>query len=255
MLLDDIGDLPASCRSSCCACCRRNRCVRTGATRRAGQRPVFSAANHDPHQLAASGQLREDLFYRLNVVQIEMPPLSRRREDIPLLVAHFLAQLASETGTRKIYAPEALELLATADWPGNVRQLQNVVRQTFSVAQTPIIPVELVQQSLGGGPAGCPPSTRRATNSRAATCRRSCRSRAETSARRRASPSATAPTSTSCWAGTRWCRRTSSSADQQPRTRAISTVTATASRTVGIQASRKGSSQRQSSRLPPCAEE
>ena len=70
-----------------------------------------------------SGSFREDLYYRLNVVHIEMPPLARRREDIPLLVAHFLEQIAQETGQRKIYAPEAVELLATADWPGNVRQL------------------------------------------------------------------------------------------------------------------------------------
>ena len=57
---------------------------------------------------------------------------------------------------RKIYAPEAVELLATADWPGNIRQLQNVVRQNVALSQTPIIPVELVQQSLGGGPGRLP---------------------------------------------------------------------------------------------------
>jgi two-component system, NtrC family, response regulator GlrR len=84
------------------------------------------------------------------VVHIEMPPLNRRREDIPLLVAHFLASIAQESGSRKIYAPEAVELLATSDWPGNVRQLQNVVRQNVALSQAPIIPVELVQQSLGG---------------------------------------------------------------------------------------------------------
>jgi two-component system response regulator GlrR len=90
------------------------------------------------------------------VVQIEMPPLSRRREDIPLLIAHFLAQIAAETGQRSIYPPEALELLATADWPGNVRQLANLIRQTVAVSQTPVVPVELVQQSLGGAPGRLP---------------------------------------------------------------------------------------------------
>jgi two-component system response regulator GlrR len=70
-----------------------------------------------------------------------MPALNRRREDIPLLVAHFLAQIAKESGVRKIYAPEAVELLATADWPGNIRQLQNVVRQNVALSQTPIIPI------------------------------------------------------------------------------------------------------------------
>jgi two-component system response regulator GlrR len=157
VLLDDIGELPTSLQV------KLLRVLQEEAVRPEGSSDsvqinvrVFAAANVDPQQLVASGKLREDLFYRLNVVQIEMPPLARRREDIPLLVAHFLTQLATETGTRKIYAPEALELLATAEWPGNVRQLQNVVRQTFAVAQTPIIPVELVQQSLGGAPGRLP---------------------------------------------------------------------------------------------------
>ena len=98
---------------------------------------VISATHRDLHQLMVGGQFREDLYYRLNVVHIEMPPLGRRREDIPLLVAHFLAQIARESGQRKIYAPEAVELLATAEWPGNVRQLQNVVRQNVALSQTP----------------------------------------------------------------------------------------------------------------------
>ena len=111
---------------------------------------LISATNTDLQLLLANGQFRDDLYYRLNVVHIELPPLSRRREDIPVLVAHFLAEIARETGQRKIYAPEAVELLATSDWPGNVRQLANVVRQNCAMAQTPIIPVELVQQSIGG---------------------------------------------------------------------------------------------------------
>jgi two-component system response regulator GlrR len=111
---------------------------------------VISTTTSDLQADTVAGKFREDLYYRLNVVQIEMPPLARRREDIPLLIAHFLAQNAAETGQRSIFPPEALELLATADWPGNVRQLQNLVQQTAALAQTPIIPVELVQQSLGG---------------------------------------------------------------------------------------------------------
>jgi two-component system response regulator GlrR len=117
---------------------------------------VLSTTCRDLAQFTTGGTFREDLFYRLNVVQIEVPSLAKRREDIPVLIAHFLAQVAAESGDRKIYPPEALELLATAEWPGNVRQLQNVVRQTAAVSQTPIIPVELVQQSLGGAPGRLP---------------------------------------------------------------------------------------------------
>jgi two-component system, NtrC family, response regulator GlrR len=117
---------------------------------------IISATNRDLQSLLASGQFREDLYYRLNVVHIELPALSRRREDIPVLVAHFLAEIAKETGQRKIYAPEAIELLATSEWPGNVRQLANVVRQNCALAQTPIIPVGLLHQSLGGTQAKLP---------------------------------------------------------------------------------------------------
>ena len=117
---------------------------------------IISATHRDLYQLMVGGQFREDLYYRLNVVHIEMPSLARRREDIPLLVAHFLELVAKETGQRKIYAPEAVELLATADWPGNVRQLSNVVRQNVALSHGAIITAELVQQSLGGSPTRLP---------------------------------------------------------------------------------------------------
>ena len=157
LMLDEIGDMPMRLQV------RLLRVLQENAIRPMGGGDaipvnvrVISATHRDLQQLLAGGQFREDLYYRLNVVHIDIPPLSRRREDIPLLVAHFLAQIARESGVRKIYAPEAVELLATADWPGNIRQLQNVVRQNVALSQTPIIPVELVQQSLGGSPGRLP---------------------------------------------------------------------------------------------------
>ncbi|MGC1458719.1 MAG: sigma 54-interacting transcriptional regulator [Steroidobacteraceae bacterium] len=152
LLLDEIGDMPMRLQVKLLRVLQENVIRPVG-----GAAPVpvnvrvISATRRDLQQLMQQGQFREDLYYRLNVVHIEMPSLLRRREDIPLLVAHFLAHMAGENGARKIYAPEAVELLATADWPGNIRQLQNVVRQNVALSQTPIIPVELVQQSLGGG--------------------------------------------------------------------------------------------------------
>ena len=157
LMLDEIGDMPMRLQV------KLLRVLQENAVRPAGSNDpvpvnvrVISATHRDLQQLMNGQQFREDLYYRLNVVHIEMPPLSRRREDIPLLVAHFLAQIARESGVRKIYAPEAVELLATADWPGNIRQLQNVVRQNVALSQTPIIPVEMVQQSLGGSPGRLP---------------------------------------------------------------------------------------------------
>jgi two-component system response regulator GlrR len=156
-LLDEIGELPPRLQQ------KLLRALQEDAVRPAGSDTphpihtrVISTASRDLQDSTATGHFREELYYRLNVVQIEMPPLARRREDIPLLIAHFLAQIATETGQRSIFPPEALELLATADWPGNVRQLQNLVRQAVALSQTPIVPVELVQQSLGGAPGRLP---------------------------------------------------------------------------------------------------
>jgi two-component system response regulator GlrR len=157
LLLDEVGALPMRAQLRLLQLLQdKTDAAGAGAEHAPPNVRIISTTNRDLHALLAGGQFREDLYYRLNVVHIELPPLSRRREDIPLLVAHFLAELAKETGQRKIYAPEAVELLATSDWPGNVRQLANVVRQNCALAQTPIIPVELVQQSIGGTQAKLP---------------------------------------------------------------------------------------------------
>jgi len=151
LLLDEINDMPMRIQVKLLRVLQENMIRPIGSTQTiAINVRVLSSTSKDLQPMLAGGQFREDLYYRLNVVHIEIPALNRRREDIPLLVAHFLAAIARESGTRKIYAPEAVELLATCDWPGNVRQLQNVVHQNVALSQAPIIPVELVQQSLGG---------------------------------------------------------------------------------------------------------
>ncbi|HUX72891.1 MAG TPA: sigma 54-interacting transcriptional regulator [Steroidobacteraceae bacterium] len=157
LLLDDVGDMPMPLQIKVLRVLQDNQLIPLGGGEAvATNLRVISATREDLHQAMLSGRFREDLYYRLNVVHIEVPPLARRREDIPLLVAHFLEQLAKESGQRRIYAPEALELLATAEWPGNVRQLANVVRQNVALSHGAIITAEAVQQSLGGGSARLP---------------------------------------------------------------------------------------------------
>jgi DNA-binding NtrC family response regulator len=92
---------------------------------------VVAATNRDPAQAVASGSLREDLMYRLNVFPIELPPLSRRREDLPLLVAHFLREISAREGGAKHASPQALKRLADYGWPGNVRELRNVLQRAY----------------------------------------------------------------------------------------------------------------------------
>ena len=92
------------------------------------------------------------MFYRINVVSLEIPSLANRREDISLLANHFL-QIFSHKYKKKLhsFAPNALEILITAPWPGNVRQLQNIVEQTVVLATTQVIPLNLVQKALQEG--------------------------------------------------------------------------------------------------------
>ena len=158
LLLDEVGDMPMRLQVKLLRVLQENHIRLAGGAEESVPINVrlISATHRDLHQLMVSGQFREDLYYRLNVVHIEMPSLGRRREDVPLLVAHFLEQIAKESGQRKIYAPEAVELLATAEWPGNIRQLYNVVRQNVALSHGAIITAELVQQSLGGSPTRLP---------------------------------------------------------------------------------------------------
>ncbi len=151
LMLDEIGDMPMRLQVKLLRVLQENQVRPVGSTdaKHIDVR-VISATHRDLQELMTQGRFREDLYYRLNVVNIRLPTLDQRREDIPLLVAHFLQQIAAEgEQERKVYAPEAVEMLVTAEWPGNVRQLYNVVRQNVALSRSPVISGELVQQSLG----------------------------------------------------------------------------------------------------------
>jgi two-component system response regulator GlrR len=151
LLLDEIGDMPMRLQVKLLRVLQEHQVRPVGSTDAIDvDVRVISATHRDLQELMGEGKFREDLYYRLNVVNIKIPTLDQRREDIPLLVAHFLQQIAREAGQeRKVYAPEAVEMLVTAEWPGNIRQLYNVVRQNVALSRSPVISAELVQQSLG----------------------------------------------------------------------------------------------------------
>jgi len=115
-------------------------------------RIISSTARNLP-DLITRGRFREDLYYRLSVSRIDLPPLSQRRDDVPLLAAHFMDELARQTGKRNVLAPEAVELLMIGEWPGNVRQLATLLQHAASLATGPVISAELVQRALGTGTA------------------------------------------------------------------------------------------------------
>jgi two-component system response regulator GlrR len=114
---------------------------------------LVSASNRDLEEEMKAGRFRADLYYRLNVMTLEVPPLCKRREDIPLLATHFLVRL-SEENEKKIsgFSSEAMELLLGAPWPGNVRQLQNVVEHAVVLSTTPVISAGLIQTGLRDKP-------------------------------------------------------------------------------------------------------
>jgi two-component system, NtrC family, response regulator GlrR len=150
LFLDEIGDMPAALQVKLLRVLQERQVRPVGAS---AQIPVdvriISATHRDLDAALADGQFREDLYYRLNVVTLTLPALVDRREDIALLAQHFLQQLASKYGKSvNGFAPEALKALAAAPWPGNIRQLHNVVEQVTALTTTPLVPLALVQRAL-----------------------------------------------------------------------------------------------------------
>lgn len=150
LFLDEIGDMPMSLQSKLLRVLQENRVRPIGGSEDVEvDVRVISATHKDLDKAMEEGVFRQDLYYRLNVVAIDLPSLSKRREDVPLLAQHFLKTIAGKT-QKKItaFSSEAMELLVAAPWPGNVRQLLNVVEQVSVLTTTPIIPASLVQRAL-----------------------------------------------------------------------------------------------------------
>ncbi len=150
IFLDEIGDMPLPLQVKLLRALQDRTVRPVGATQNIDiDVRIISATHRDLTAEMKAGNFREDLYYRLNVVGFDIPSLAQRREDIPLLAGHFL-NLITGKYQKNIngFAPEAMEMLVTAPWPGNVRQLQNIVEQTAVLCTTPIIPASLVQKAL-----------------------------------------------------------------------------------------------------------
>ena len=160
LFLDEVADMPASSQARILRVLTEQAFVRVGGHRqiRVDVRVVSSTSRPLEREIAER-RFREDLFYRLNVVPVAIPPLADRREDIPPLIDHFFARFASEQGlTAPAIASEALAALQSYDWPGNVRQLRNVVERTMILAprgrlariESDMLPPEIVASPLAG---------------------------------------------------------------------------------------------------------
>jgi len=159
LFLDEIGDMPPALQV------KLLRTLEERVVRPVGSNEsievdvrVVSATHRKLEERIATGEFREDLFYRLNVVKLALPALAERREDIPLLAGHFLADFARRYDRPRLaLSPEAMELLVAASWPGNVRQLLNVVEQAVALSATDVIPASLVRQALDAGDSALTP--------------------------------------------------------------------------------------------------
>ena len=149
LFLDEIGDMPIEAQT------RLLRVLQEGEYTTVGGRTpisthvrIIAATHRDLRSAVRQGLFREDLYYRLNVVPLRIPPLRERSEDIPELVAHFLARAESEGMPSKSFVPEAMERLKDYRWPGNVRELENLVQRLTALYSQDVISVETVEAEL-----------------------------------------------------------------------------------------------------------
>ena len=150
LFLDEIGDMPMPLQVKLLRALeeRKVRPVGSHASFDVDVR-VIAATHRKLEERIASGEFREDLYYRLNVVKLYIPSLAERREDIPLLANAFLSRLGVRYQREGLtLSPEAMEMLVSAPWPGNVRQLLNVIEQAVALSATGIIPDSLIRQAL-----------------------------------------------------------------------------------------------------------
>ncbi len=150
LFLDEIGDMPLALQV------KLLRALETREVRPVGSVKsipvdvrIVSASHRDLVTARDEGEFREDLFYRLNVVTLKIPPLRERREDIPLLLMSFVKRLAARYAKRVTgFSPDALSMMLAAPWPGNIRQLLNVAEQAVALTTSEIVPVSVVEQAM-----------------------------------------------------------------------------------------------------------
>ena len=160
LFLDEIGDMPLEFQAKLLRVLEQRTVRPVGSSQTVDvDVRVVSATHVNLEQAVENKTFREDLYYRLNIVILEVPSLDERREDIALLAKHFLQKVLEKTThcVAKSFSPGALQRMMTAPWPGNIRQLLNVVEQVAVLSSTPVISEQLVIRALRGKTAAIPP--------------------------------------------------------------------------------------------------
>jgi len=140
VFLDEIGELPLELQTKLLRALQEKEVRPVGSTQAVPiHARILAATNRDLNEMVESGKFRKDLYFRLNVVSLRIPPLRERKEDIPLLAAHVLEQLARDKGTNHSFSDEALRLMMEYDWPGNVRELENAIERAVALSSGPVL--------------------------------------------------------------------------------------------------------------------
>ncbi|MGO9465068.1 MAG: sigma-54-dependent transcriptional regulator [Isosphaeraceae bacterium] len=140
IFLDEVGEIPPAMQAKLLRVLQERRFERVGGTQTIEiDVRLVAATNRDLLRLAKDGKFREDLYYRLNVVKVDLPPLRDRTEDIPLLATHFVQKFSAPGGSPKLISPEAMEALLQHGWPGNVRELENAIERACVTSREDII--------------------------------------------------------------------------------------------------------------------
>ena len=149
IFFDEIGNIPLETQAKLLRVIQEREFMRLGGveTIKVDVR-IIAATNVDLRRMMEEGRFREDLYYRLHVITVQLPPLRDRRDDIPLLVQHFLEKYGEENQKRLDLTPEALDLLMEYDWPGNVRELENVIERAVVLSTGTRIDVDLVPETV-----------------------------------------------------------------------------------------------------------
>jgi two-component system response regulator HydG len=140
IFLDEIGELPMELQTKLLRALQEKKVRPVGSTHAVPiHARILAATNRDLNAMVALGKFRKDLYFRLNVVSLRIPPLRERKDDIPLLTAHVLEQLARDKGIRYSFSDDALRLMMKYDWPGNVRELEHAIERAVALSSGPVL--------------------------------------------------------------------------------------------------------------------
>ena len=153
IFLDEVGELPVDLQAKMLRALQEKEIRPVGSTRRIPINVrILAATNRDLEQAVMQGAFRRDLYFRLNVLSLRIPALRERRQDIPLLIGHFLERMTRASGQEKMLSDDAVKAMLAYDWPGNVRELENCLERSYAFTTGPLIHITDLPREIGNLP-------------------------------------------------------------------------------------------------------